>query len=127
MSERDPEFERALLRADIRAGNTDAAAMQYDFVAKNTDLELWRKGDGDGNGMSYYEPSIHVTQGGDIGINVGGTVYTLPVEDWHALAGSYFANGPGGVTTPNERGEWVSATPMRTPWGVRLERWWKNR
>ncbi len=54
-------------------------------TAKNTDRELWRKGDDDGNGMSYYEPTIHVTQNGRIGINVGGTVYEFPVERWHAL------------------------------------------
>jgi len=61
--------------------------------ALNTDRELWRKGDGDGNGMSYYEPSIHVTQGGDIGINVGGTVYVLPVEKWHRLAAESYSSG----------------------------------
>lgn len=61
-------------------------ANRAEHVAANTDRELWRKGGGDGNGMSYYEPSIHVTAQGDIGINVGGTVYVLPVEDWHQLA-----------------------------------------
>ena len=54
--------------------------------AANTDREIWRKGDGDGNGMSYYEPTIHVTQRGLIGINVGGHVYEKPVEEWHRLA-----------------------------------------
>lgn len=54
--------------------------------AANTDRELWRKGDGDGNGMSYYEPSIHVTGRGCIGINVGGMVFVRSVEDWHRLA-----------------------------------------
>ena len=53
---------------------------------RNTDREIWRKGDGDGNGMSYYEPSIHVTERGEIGINVGGLVFVKPVEDWHGLA-----------------------------------------
>jgi hypothetical protein len=57
-----------------------------DQAAKNTDRELWRKGDGDGNGMSYYEPSIHVTEQGGIGVNVGGTVFVMPVEEWHRLA-----------------------------------------
>lgn len=58
-----------------------------DVAYENTDKELWRKGDGDGDGMSYYEPSIHVTKDGLIGINVGGTVYQKPVEKWHELAG----------------------------------------
>lgn len=55
-------------------------------AAKNTDREIWRKGGGDGDGMSYYEPSIHVTKDEWIGINVGGTVFEKPVEEWHALA-----------------------------------------
>lgn len=63
-----------------------SAAHRWEQVAANTDRELWRKGGGDGNGMSYYEPTIHVTQDERIGINVGGTVFELPVEEWHALA-----------------------------------------
>jgi hypothetical protein len=47
----------------------------------NTDVEIWRKVPGD-----YYSPSIHVTEGGGIGINVGGNVFVMPVEDWHAHA-----------------------------------------
>lgn len=55
-------------------------------VAANTDRELWRRGDGDGNGMSYYEPTVHVTERGLIGINVGGNVFEKPAEEWHRLA-----------------------------------------
>jgi len=47
--------------------------------AKNTDKEIWRKVEGD-----YYSSSIHVTKEGAIGINVGGTVFVMPVEKWHA-------------------------------------------
>lgn len=47
---------------------------------ENTDKEIWRKKAGD-----YYSPSIHVTQGGGIGINCGGHVIVMPVEKWHAL------------------------------------------
>lgn len=47
----------------------------------NTDRELWREIPGD-----YYSPSIHVTAQGAIGINVGGTVYVMKAERWHALA-----------------------------------------
>ena len=54
--------------------------------AANTDREIWRKGGGDGNGMSYYEPHIFATQDDAIGIDVGGTVVTMPVEMWHELA-----------------------------------------
>src|SRR5258708_7447069 len=34
---------------------------------------------------------IHVTEGGGIGINVGGHVTVLPLRTWHALAKRYFA------------------------------------
>lgn len=44
----------------------------------NTDKEVWRKIPGD-----YYSPSIHVTEFGDIGINIGGYVLVAPVEKWH--------------------------------------------
>lgn len=47
-------------------------------TAANTDREIWRETPGD-----YYSPSIHVTEGGGIGINVGGTVIVRPVRDWH--------------------------------------------
>lgn len=60
--------------------------MENEQVAKKTDREIWRKGDGDGNGMSHYEPSIHVTQDEHIGINVGGMVFEKTVEEWHTLA-----------------------------------------
>lgn len=54
--------------------------------AANTNRELWRKGGGDGDGMSYYEPSIHVTTTEAIAMSVGGTVITMPVEKWHEMA-----------------------------------------
>jgi len=57
-----------------------------DIAYANTDRELWREGDSE-SGMSYYEPSIHVTEQGGIGINVGGTVYVRTLREWHALAG----------------------------------------
>lgn len=47
----------------------------------NTDRELWRETPGD-----YYAPSIHVTEHGGIGINVGGNVFIKPLRAWHALA-----------------------------------------
>lgn len=46
---------------------------------KNTDRELWRLDPDD-----YYSPSIHVTESGGIGIDVGGTVIVRPAEEWHA-------------------------------------------
>jgi hypothetical protein len=47
----------------------------------NTDRELWREREGD-----YYANSIHVTEHGGVGINVGGHVIVKPLTDWHALA-----------------------------------------
>lgn len=56
-------------------------------ASKNTDRELWRELD-EGNG-SYYSPSIHVTESGGIGINVGGTVIVRPLREWHKLAQNF--------------------------------------
>jgi len=47
-------------------------------VYLNTDKEIWRKIPED-----FYSPSIHVTEFGGIGINVGGYVLVAPVEKWH--------------------------------------------
>jgi hypothetical protein len=55
-----------------------------DQAAVNTDRELWR-GPDEGNG-DFYADSIHVTEGGGIGMNVGGLVIVMPIREWHALA-----------------------------------------
>jgi hypothetical protein len=86
-----------------------------DRAVANTDRELWRKGDGDGNGMSYYEPSIHVTEQGDIGINVGGTVFVHPVEEWHRLAAN------AAIDDEEDRIDVAPAWPYET-----LGRWWRK-
>jgi len=52
-----------------------------DLPRANTDRELWRERPGD-----YYADSIHVTEQGAIGVNVGGHVIVLPVRDWHRRA-----------------------------------------
>ena len=48
-------------------------------MSANTDREIWRRVPGD-----YYSPSLHVTQEGAIGINVGGHVVVAPVEALHS-------------------------------------------
>jgi len=53
--------------------------MSEPIAYKNTDRELWRE-QGD-----FYSPSIFVTEGGGIGISVGGLVYVRPVREWHGL------------------------------------------
>ena len=56
----------------------------------NTDRELYRVPDVGGNG-DYYLDRIHVTQGGSIGINVGGLVIVKPLSEWHELAQDLWA------------------------------------
>ncbi len=53
-------------------------------ATKNTDRELWREREDD-----YYAPSLFVTEGGGIGVNVGGHVIVMPIREWHALARSH--------------------------------------
>lgn len=52
----------------------------------NTDRELWREPPGD-----YYSASIHVTEGGGIGINCGGNVFVMSIREWHKLAAMAYA------------------------------------
>ena len=52
-------------------------------ACKNTDKQIWVK---EGAEIDEgYLPSIYVTEGGHIGIKVGGTVIVKSVEDWHKL------------------------------------------
>lgn len=54
--------------------------------ARNTDRELWREREGD-----YYSPALFVTEGGGIGIDVGGNVVVRPIREWHKLSASELA------------------------------------
>jgi hypothetical protein len=64
--------------------------MSDQIAYQNTDRELWRETDGD-----FYANSIHVTDQGGIGINVGGFVIVMPLAEWHKLAAP---NGPPRIT-----------------------------
>jgi hypothetical protein len=66
--------------------------------AQNTDREVWR-GPDEGCG-DYYADSVHVTQEGGIGINVGGHVIVMPAFEWHALA-----TGATRARSPAARGD----------------------
>jgi hypothetical protein len=66
---------------------------------QNTDVELWREPPGD-----YYANSVHVTAGGGLGINVGGTVIVKPLAAWHALAAQ---------PTDPQRRDGCPVTPLR--------------
>jgi len=52
-----------------------------DVPMQNTDIELFREENND-----YYSPSLHKTEDGKIGIDVGGTVYVKTLREWHKLA-----------------------------------------
>jgi hypothetical protein len=54
-------------------------------ACENTDREIWR-GPDEGGG-DYYADSLHITKGGGLGINCGGSVYVKPIREWHRLAG----------------------------------------
>lgn len=62
----------------------------------SNDRELWREREGD-----YYANSIHVTDAGGIGINVGGYVIVKPLAGWHKLAAP---NGPPRLLTDGADG-----------------------
>ncbi len=67
--------EHAIAKAETPEGK------MTDTPAKNTDREIYREKDGD-----YFSPSIHVTENGGIGINVGGTVIVKSIKQWHEMA-----------------------------------------
>jgi hypothetical protein len=69
--------------ADVAA----AAGAGVSGVAENTDRELFREDNGDPAG-SYYEPHVFVTKDGQIGMGVGGTVWTATIREWHELMNS---------------------------------------
>lgn len=48
---------------------------------QNTDRELWRD-----KAKDYYAARLFVTEAGEIGIDVGGTVYVKPIREWWRLA-----------------------------------------
>jgi hypothetical protein len=52
--------------------------------APKKDREIWRR-----EPANSYSPSIHVTAEGGIGIDVGGLVIAMDVEDWHNLANAH--------------------------------------
>ncbi len=64
-----------------------------EYAVENTDRELWREPTEE-VGMEYYQPSIHVTAQGGIGINVGGTVHVMALRQWHALAQEKYTTLP---------------------------------
>lgn len=51
---------------------------------QNTDREIYRVQEGD-----YYADSIHVTEGGGIRFNCGGTVIVMPLRKWHEIANAH--------------------------------------
>lgn len=78
--------------------------------AKNTDRELWRERADD-----YYTPSIHVTQDGAIGINVGGSVIVQSLADWHAAARRVEGLEAENAELAKQIREWVDHTADGVP------------
>lgn len=76
----------ALSREELIAAGKTLSKDEHRAFA-NTDRELWRERPGD-----FYSPSIHVTEHGGIGINVGGRVIVMSLKHWHNLAIIYEAS-----------------------------------
>ncbi len=85
--------------------------------SQNTDRELWREPHPDPPG-SYYANSIHVTEGGGIGINVGGTVIVRTLAQWHALE-AQLAEARYRIRDANESLEDVGEEVQRAHYGAR--------
>lgn len=77
--------------------------MDEQAACKNTDRELWREREGD-----YYAPSLFLTEGGGIGMDVGGHVIVMPVRKWHKLA---CVPAQDGTALVRQFNEWTP--PMR--------------
>lgn len=60
--------------------------MSDDHQAENTDREIWRERPGD-----FYSDVIYVTQHGNIAIDCGGHVITLPLRKWFELGEIYLS------------------------------------
>lgn len=85
-------------RTERRAKDSQAQAAMNDGQAKNTDQLIWRQVPGD-----FYSDAIYITAQGNISIDCGGTVYSLPVRKWHELAKIYFRYNDGETDRPKVR------------------------
>lgn len=80
--------------------------MSEPVQAKVADRDLWRETPGD-----YYAPRLFLTEGGGIGMDVGGFVIVKPIREWHKLASQ-----PSDVRAPSEEcvppgaGAWLPDT-----------------
>ena len=86
-------------------------------TAQNTDKEIWRENEDD-----YYSPSIHVTEQGAIGIDVGGTVIVKSIKDWHKLA----TNGGwinARISPPRESGRYWCVVKELNDLGISYFQW----
>lgn len=82
---------------------------------QNTDRELWRERPDD-----YYADSLHVTEGGGIGINCGGLVFVKPIREWHALAKAQQQPTPGDAVNVGVRVAAGAGDPITCPHGKPL-------
>lgn len=69
-----------------------------DQAFQNIDREIWRQDLQDPlDPDNFYAPSVHVTAGNGIGINVGGTVVVMTPEAWVNL---YLSANPPRAEAP---------------------------
>ncbi len=84
---------------DVQPTKEEWEAYEQERCASaNGDQTIWREVAGD-----YYSPSIHVTPGGGIGINVGGMVHVRTLAEWHALACEGMIPNRRRILEPQER------------------------
>jgi hypothetical protein len=79
----------------------------------NTDKEIWSEKPGD-----YYADSIHVTEGGNIGINCGGHVIVAPVIKWHEAGNLFLCVNPGLERWKYNLAMWLLGSNREKPKGI---------
>ena len=89
--------------------------------ALNTDRELWREKPGD-----YYSDSIHVTEGGGIGLNCGGCVIVMPIRKWHALAEAAQVTPPPSLIDKLNKAKWDFTREERNEVNLMLDAYQKK-
>lgn len=81
--------------------------MSDNQACANTDRELYREPGKDGD--DFFQPSIHVTERGSIGIHANGSVIVMTLRDWHA-AGRIYSEGKQASTPTSPDGESATKT-----------------
>ena len=78
-------------------------------AVQNTDFEIWREFLND-----FYSDSIHVTQGGGIGINCRGHVIVAPIRSWHEAGELFLCVDPELSAWKHRFAMWLLKRPNTT-------------